>query len=225
MATVTGNGYRVIALDDLNAAPAFAPRGNDDGRERVDVRNELGITSFGINGVRIPGAGELVREHTETSFGLSEQEELYIVLGGSATFVLDGEEVETPAGSLVYVRPEVKRSAIASDEGTTLLIIGGTPGEAYQPLPPAAAEAFAAYNAGDYETAVAKQLAAVDQVPDHLIVLYNLACFEARAGKTDDAIGHLEAAAEKDREILELARDDTDLDPLREDPRFKELVV
>jgi tetratricopeptide (TPR) repeat protein len=225
MATVTGNGYRVVALDDLKAAPAFTPQGNDNGRERLDVRNELGITSFGINAVRIPGAGELVREHTETSFGLSEQEELYIVFGGSATFVLDGEEVETPAGSLVYVRPEVKRSAIAADEGTTLLIVGGTPGEPYQPLPPEAAEAFAAYNAGDYDKAVAKQLAAVEQVPDHMIVLYNLACFEARAGKTDEAIEHLKVAAEKDREILELARDDTDLDSLREDPRFKELVA
>lgn len=225
MATATGKGYRVIGLDDLKAAPAFTPRGNDDGRERLDVRNELGITSFGINAVRIPGAGELVREHTETSFGLSEQEELYIVLGGSATFVLDGDEIETPAGSLVYVRPEVKRSAIAADEGTTLLIVGGTPGEAYQPLPPEAAEAFAAYNAGDYEQAVAKQLRAVEQVPDHLIVLYNLACFEARAGKTDDAIEHLKAAADRDREILELARDDTDLDSLRGDPRFKELVA
>ena len=88
-----------------------------------------------------------------------------------------------------------------------------------------AAEAFAAYNAGDYEKAVAKQLRAVEQVPDNLIVLYNLACFEARAGKTDDAIEHLKAAADRDREILELARDDTDLDSLRGDPRFKELVA
>jgi tetratricopeptide (TPR) repeat protein len=225
MATVTGNGYRVTNLDNLSAAPAFTPQGNDNGRERLDVRNELGITAFGINAVRIPGAGELVREHTEVGLGSSEQEELYVVLGGSATFVLDGEEVEAPAGSFVYVRPEVRRSAVAADEGTTLLIVGGTPGEAYQPLPPQAAEAFAAYNAGDYEKAVEKQLSAAEQVPDHLIVLYNLACFEAKAGKIDDALGHLKAAAEKDREILELARDDTDLDSLRADPRFKELFA
>jgi tetratricopeptide (TPR) repeat protein len=225
MATVTGNGYRVTSLDDLSAAPAFTPQGNDNGRERLDVRNELGITAFGINAVRIPGAGELVREHTEVGLGSSEQEELYVVLGGSATFVLDGEEIEAPAGSFVYVRPEVRRSAVAADEGTTLLIVGGTPGEAYEPLPPQAAEAFAAYNAGDYARAVEKQLSVVEQAPDNLIVLYNLACFEAKAGKLDDALEHLHAAVAKDREILELARDDTDLDSLREDPRFKELFA
>jgi tetratricopeptide (TPR) repeat protein len=224
MAT-TENSYRVVPLDDVKVGLSFFPEGEAAGRERLDVRGDLGISAFGINAVRIPGAGGLVREHTEVAFGASGQEELYIVLNGSATFVLDGEEVETPAGSLVYVRPEVRRSAVASDEGTTLLIVGGTPGRAYEVPPAEAAEAFAAYNAGDFETAVEKQRAAVKQVPENLIVLFNLACFEARAGKTDDAIQHLQAAVEADRGVVELARDDTDLDSLREDPRFKELLA
>jgi tetratricopeptide (TPR) repeat protein len=225
MATATDKGYRVIALDDMTAAPAFTPQGNDNGRVRLDVRNELGITAFGINAVRIPGAGDLVREHTEKGFGSSDQEELYIVTGGSATFVLDGEEIETPAGSLVYVAPEVTRSAVAADEGTTLVIVGGTPGEAYVPTPPEAAEAFAAYNSGDYETAVEKQRAALELLPDNLIMLFNLACFEAKAGKTEEALGHLEKAFQTDDRVVELARTDTDLDSLREDSRFKELIA
>jgi tetratricopeptide (TPR) repeat protein len=225
MATATDKGYRVIALDDMTTAPSFGVGGNDNGRERLDVRNELGITAFGINAVRIPGAGNLVREHTETGFGSSDQEELYIVVGGSATFVLDGEEVETPAGSLVHVPPEVTRSAIAADEGTTLVIVGGTPGEAYVPTPPEAAEAFAAYNTGDFETAVAKQRAALEHMPDNLIMLYNLACFEAKAGKNEEAFTHLEKAFQADDRVLELARDDTDLDSLREDPRFATLIA
>ena len=224
MAT-TEKGYRVVPLDDVKVGLSFFPEGEAAGRERLDVRGDLGISAFGINAVRIPGAGALVREHTEVAFGSSGQEELYIVLNGSATFVLDGEEVETAPGSLVYVRPEVRRSAVASDEGTTLLIVGGTPGRAYEVPPAEAAEAFAAYNAGDFETAVEKQRAAVKQVPENLIVLFNLACFEARAGKTDDAIQHLQAAVEADRGVAELARDDTDLDSLREDKRFKELVA
>jgi tetratricopeptide (TPR) repeat protein len=225
MATAKDTAYRVVALDDVKVGRSFFPEGEAAGRERLDVRGDLGISAFGINAVRIPGAGPLIREHTEIAFGSSGQEEVYIVLGGSATFVFDGEEVETPAGSLVYVRPEVKRSAVASEEGTTLLIVGGTPGKAYE-LPPAEAEeAFAAYNAGDFETAVEKQRAAVEQVPDNLIVLFNLACFEARAGKTDDAIEHLKAAVEADSGVVELARGDTDLDSLREDPRFKELLA
>jgi mannose-6-phosphate isomerase-like protein (cupin superfamily) len=224
MAT-TENSYRVVPLDDVKVGLSFFPEGEAAGRERLDVRGDLGISAFGINAVRIPGAGALVREHTEVAFGADGQEELYIVLNGSATFVLDGEEVETPAGSLVYVRPEVRRSAVASHEGTTLLIVGGTPGRAYEVPPTEAEEAFAAYNAGDFETAVEKQRAAVKQVPENLIVLFNLACFEARAGKTDDAIQHLQAAVEADRGVVELARDDTDLDSLREDPRFKKLVA
>src|SRR5262245_3745733 len=225
MATAKETAYRVIALDDVKVGSTFFPEGEAAGRQRHDVRGDFGISAFGINAVRIPGAGPLVREHTEIAFGASGQEELYIVLGGSATFVLDGEEVETPAGSLLYVRPEVRRSAVASDEGTTLLIVGGTPGKAYEVPPKEAEDAFTAYNAGDFETAVEKQRAAVEQVPDNLIVLFNLACFEARAGKTDDAIEHLKAAVEADSGVVELARDDTDLDSLREDPRFKELIA
>lgn len=225
MATAKDTAYRVVALDDVKVGLSFFPEGEAAGRERLDVRGDLGISAFGINAVRVPGPGNLVREHTEIGFGASGQEELYVVLGGSATFVLDGEEVETPAGSLVYVRPEVRRSAVASDEGTTLLIVGGTPGEAYEVPPAEAEEAFAAYNAGDFETAVEKQRAAVEQVPDNLIVLFNLACFEARAGKTDEAIEHLKTAVEADSGVVDLARDDTDLDSLREDPRFKELIA
>jgi len=225
MATTTDKGYSVASLEDLSTAPSFSPGGNDDGRERLDVRNHFGITSFGINGVRIPGAGMLVREHDElAALASSAQEELYIVLGGSATFTLDGEELEAPAGTLVYVRPEVKRSAVAADEGTTLLIVGGTPGQAYDPTPPEAAEAFAAYNAGDYEKAADKQQLALEKKPDSLLVLFNAACFEARSGRTDDAIEHLQRAVEIDERVKENIRTDEDLESLREDPRFGALT-
>jgi hypothetical protein len=57
--------------------------------------------------------------------------------------------------------------------------------------------------------------------------LYNLACCEALAGRNDDAMGHLRAAMEttssSDR-LVTIAREDTDLDPIREEPGFKELV-
>jgi len=224
MATPTDKPYSIVALDEMETAPAVTPGGNDDGRERLDVRRQLGITSFGINAVRIPGVGNLVREHVEAGLGSSEQEELYVVLGGAATFVLDGETVEAPAGSLVFVRPEVKRSAVARDEGATLLIVGGTPGKAFEPALPEAAEALAAYNAGDYETAVEKQRAVVEKRPDNLLALFNAACFEAKAGRTDEAIEHLRQAAALDDRIKENIRTDEDLDSIREDPRFEALT-
>jgi hypothetical protein len=47
------------------------------------------------------------------------------------------------------VRPEAKRRAVAKDGEATVLVVGGTPGKAYDPPPVEAAEAFVAYNNGD----------------------------------------------------------------------------
>ena len=120
--------------------------------------------------------------------------------------------------------PTAKRKATAKDDGTTILAIGGTPGKAYEPAPEEAAEAFAAYNKGDYETAAAKQLVVVEKRPDDAVAYFNAACFEARAGKADEAIEHLGRAVELNNGIKELIRTDEDLDSIREDPRFDVLT-
>lgn len=222
MATAADKAYAATALDEIEAAPLVAPGATDDGRRRVDVRRHFGITSFGINA--FSGGETLIREHDEDGFGASRQEELYVVLNGAATFTVDGEEVKAPAGTLVFVRPEAKRSAVATEDGTTVLVIGGTPGKAFEPAPEESAEAFAAYTAGDYETAVAKQLIVVEKRPNNVFDLFNAACFEARAGRTDDALEHLGRAVEGDDRIKELIRTDEDLDSLRDDPRFEVLA-
>ena len=91
------------------------------------MRKHFGITAFGINAYTATEAGQdVVEEHTEERLG---HEELYVVVAGRATFVLDGEEKDVPAGSLVFLRdPEVKRYARAEEPGTTVLAIGGKPG-------------------------------------------------------------------------------------------------
>jgi mannose-6-phosphate isomerase-like protein (cupin superfamily) len=221
MATMTDKPYTVVALEDGEWGPAIAPGAGDTGRVRKGIRRDLGITSFGINAFRAPAGEDVIREHDEAGFVASGQEELYLVLSGAATFEVDGESFEAAAGSLVFVRdPAAKRSAVAKDAETTILVIGGTPGEAYDPGPVEVGEALAAYNAGDYETAVAKQLIVVEKRPNNVLALFNAGCFEARLGRTDDAIGHLEQAVEADDRIKELIRTDEDLDSLREDPRF-----
>jgi adenylate cyclase len=54
---------------------------------------------------------------------------------------------------------------------------------------------------------------------------YNLACYLALAGETDAAIEHLRIAADLDRDnVMKWLPEDTDLDPIRDDPRFKELA-
>ena len=135
MSTAVEKGYVVARLDELEAAPLIAPGATDDGRRRFDVRRRFDITSFGIQAFRAPNGVDVVREHDENLFGGGGQEELYLVLNGSATFEIDGESFETPAGSFVHVQPSSKRKAMANDEGTTILVVGGTPGKAYEPEP------------------------------------------------------------------------------------------
>ena len=53
------------------------------------------------------------------------------MLDGTATFEIDGETVDAPAGTFVFVRPEARRKATGD---ATVLVLGATPGEAYQAL-------------------------------------------------------------------------------------------
>src|SRR5207247_9626374 len=82
----------------------------------------------GINAYTHGEDGRLINEHDESGTG---QEELYIVLDGKATFEVDGETVDAPAGTFVFVRPESRRKATGDG---TVLALGGTPGEAYQAI-------------------------------------------------------------------------------------------
>ena len=222
MAT-TQKSYRVTSLDKIEPGAPNNP-GAGELRQRLEVRRELGITAFGINAVRALGEGELIREHTEDGNFASNQEELYVVLNGAAIFEIDGERVEAPAGSLVYVRPEARRSAVAEEKGTTVLMIGGTPGKAYDPPPAEAGEAFRAYNAGEYDAALAKQLTVVEARPKDVLAHFNAGCYAAKAGRTDEALEHLRQAVELDERIKEYIEKDDDLDSLREDSRFEVLA-
>jgi len=224
MTTAVEKAYVFARLDELEAAPLVSADATDEGRRRFDVRRTLDITGFGVQGFSAPSGIDVVRAHDEMLLGEAGQQELYIVLNGEATFEIDGETIEAPAGSLVHVQPSATRKATAKDDETTILVVGGTPGKAYEPYPEEAAEAFAAYNAGDYETALAKQLVVVEKRPSDPVVHFNAGCFSARAGHTDEAIEHLGHAVEINDRIKELMATDEDLDSIREDPRFAELA-
>ena len=188
------------------------------------VRHHLGISAFGVNSWTGRDAGDrIINEHNEDE--ANGEEELYVVTVGRATFELDGERVDAPAGTLVFCEPGVKRTAFAEEAGTTILAFGAVKGEAYQPfgwevwMP---ANRF--YLEKDWEGAIAAAKPGVEAHPEYAGPLYNLACVESLAGHGDDAIGHLRQAVEKASRFRELARDDSDFDPIREDPRFVELV-
>jgi hypothetical protein len=118
--------YAVAQLDEIDEI--------SDGRAPSrPVRYHFGITSFGANAWIAREAGDrIINEHDEAEEG-DGQEELYLVQRGRARFEFDGESVEAPAGTLVFVRPGVKRTAFAEEPGTTILALGGTPGKAYEP--------------------------------------------------------------------------------------------
>jgi hypothetical protein len=120
------SGYAVAHLDEIGEI--------DDGREASrPVRSHFGITSFGYNAWTGREAGDrLINEHAEAE-DAGGQEELYLVHRGRARFELDGQTVDAPAGTLVFVPRGVKRTAFADAPGTTLIAVGGTPGEAYEP--------------------------------------------------------------------------------------------
>jgi tetratricopeptide (TPR) repeat protein len=220
MATATKASYSVVALDDIEPDP------ENDGRVQRNVRRHFGIRGFGVRANRAVGDGHVINEHNEIGIGLSGQEELYLVVSGAATFNVSGERVEAPAGTFVFVRdPAAKRSAVAKEEGTTVLAIGGTPGEAYRiSAGEAMDEMWKPYRAGDYETALEKLQPVLEERPEAL-VFFNVACMEARLGRTDDAIRHLEQAIQDDDRIKENIRTDEDLDSLRKDPRFEALTA
>jgi tetratricopeptide (TPR) repeat protein len=224
MSAAVENTFVFTKLDELEPAPRIAPGGTDDGRKRFDVRRRLGITAFGIGAFSAPSGADVIGEHDEMLFGEAGQEELYLVLSGAATFTVDGEVFEAPTGALVQVQPTARRKATATEDGTTILVVGGTPGKAYEPGPEEAAEALAAYNAGDYETALAKQRVAVEKQPENVVAHFNAGCFAARAGHADEAIESLRRAVEINERIKKLIATDEDLDSIREDRRFAELT-
>jgi tetratricopeptide (TPR) repeat protein len=208
--------YAVARLDEIEEL--------DDGREPFrPVRHHLGITAFGVTAWTGRKAGDrIINEHDEADDGA---EELYLVQRGHAVFELDGERVDAPAGTLVFARPGVKRTAFAEEVGTTILAIGGTPGQAYEARGwELWAPHWAHYQAGLHAEVAERLRDVVDASPQYGLLFYNLACCESLTGHRADALEHLRRAIELSEEFRGHARNDSDLDPIRDDPAFKQLV-
>jgi tetratricopeptide (TPR) repeat protein len=207
--------FRTAHLDDLERF-----QGDFD---TIPVRIPLGIGSFGINAYASREAGgHVIEEHDELGAGAGGHEELYLVLKGHARFVVDGEEVDGPAGTLVFLPdPATRRSATAAEAETVVLVVGGTRGEAFEPSPwEAWLEALPLYSAKDYEGATAVMARALEKHPDNPNVLYNLACCEALAGHREQALEHVRRSAKLDPRVVEWAGTDSDLDAIRDEPGF-----
>jgi quercetin dioxygenase-like cupin family protein len=206
--------YKVARIDEIDEV--------SDGRCPFrPVRHYMGAASFGVNAFTGKEVGDrLINEHDE----VDEQEELYVVQSGRARFELDGEEVDAPAGTLVFAKPGVKRTAFAEEPQTTLIAIGGTPGQAYEPHGwEVWAPLVPLYEAGEYAEVADRLGAAIDDAP-YPNLIYNLACAESLAGRSDDAIEHLGRVINTWEGARDMAKEDSDFDPIRDEPKFKELV-
>jgi tetratricopeptide (TPR) repeat protein len=186
------------------------------------VRLHFGINSFGINAYSARAGERVIEEHDELGHGAGRHEELYFVATGHATFELGGEEVDAPAGTAVFVRdPAVRRGAVAKEADTTVLVVGGVPGRAFEPSPwEAWLAAKPLLDAGQPDRGAAVFLQALERHPGNSNVLYNLACFESLAGRPNDALAHLTEAIELDPRMRDWARADEDFAAIRDDPRF-----
>ncbi len=198
----------------------------DDGRAPMRaVRHHFGITAFGVNAWTAREAGaRIINEHDES--GPDPHEELYLVLHGRASFEVDGEQFDAPAGTFVFVRPGAKRMALGAEPGTTIVAVGGVPGKPYEvggwelfaPLRPL-------YEAGDYAEAADRGRELLASDPPYATLFFNVACCESLAGQKDEAIAHLRRAIELSEQTRSFLEGDSDLDPIRADPAFQELLT
>jgi tetratricopeptide (TPR) repeat protein len=207
------DAWQSVRIDEVEAIPVV-----DGTLLWKPLRRTLDIGAFGMNAYVAPSAGDdVVEEHTEQSLG---HEEVYVVLTGRATFTLNDETLDAPAGTVLFVRdPLVKRHARAEEPGTQVLAVGSPRDAPYEPSP--WEDYFAAERhrtSGNYEAYVGELEDAAARRPDHPATLYNLACAEALAGRPDDALGHLRRALELKPDWAEMASKDEDFASVRDRP-------
>ena len=209
--------YAVAHLDEIEESADLECRYRP-------VRHHLGITAFGVTAWTGHCAGDLIiNEHDEDD--PTADQELFLVLSGHAVFELDGDRVDAPSGTLVFAPPGTRRTAYAKQDGTAVIAVEGSPGKPYEargwelwaPLAPL-------YEAGQYVEVADRLRALVAAAPQYPMLFYNLACCESMSGQIGDALDHLRRAIEMSAEFRDSARDDSDLDAIRHEPAFAQLV-
>jgi tetratricopeptide (TPR) repeat protein len=211
---VAAQAYQTARIGDLERADGWAP-----------IRAALDVQAFGVNAwtAHAPGA-TLIPPHDEAPSG---HEELFVVAAGHARFTVGEDEIDAPAGEIVFVRdPAVSRAAVAVEADTTIVSVGATAGRAFRPRSwELNRDVIPLLDAGRHAEARELLLDALERYEDRDTVLYNLACAEAQLGETDAAFRHLGEAFRLRPAFAEHAGDDPDLEPLRADPRFAELTA
>jgi len=179
----------VLAGPSVGGAPHWLP-----------LRAALGVQAFGLSGYRGGQGDTLVPRHAEQGGGAGQHQELYVVLSGRASFEVDGERFDAPAGTLVLVERGEVRTAHAEEPDTVIVVAGGRVGEAYTIAPweygSRAAHARALRDIDELDRVTTE---GIQIYGEHPTMLIGRACIEAQRGNV--------AAA---RELLERAYADPD---------------
>jgi mannose-6-phosphate isomerase-like protein (cupin superfamily) len=121
MSTTPATDYTVRRLDEMEAA---------FGGSFVRVRASLGGTAFGMQVLEFPpDSGDTIPEHDHLHDG---QEEVYLLLRGSADLHLPGRVVALDPQTFVRVGPDTRRRIRTGPDGARILAVGGVPGGAYR---------------------------------------------------------------------------------------------
>ncbi len=113
-------GYSMASLEDMESTGNWSL-----------VRRTLACGSFGINVVHIP-PGESIPEHDEVD---RDQEEVFFVVSGSPSMVIDGTTLPAPAGTFVRLDPQPRRTVRNDgDEVASVLIVSAPRTSGYRPM-------------------------------------------------------------------------------------------
>ena len=117
---MTGDGFTIVHADQMERTGDW-----------LLARRSLGLASFGMNLVDIqPGAQ--IPEHDETG---RDQEEVFVVLSGEPTILIDGERHPLPEGMLARLDPHLKRTIENTGAGGARVLIVSAPGTSgYEPM-------------------------------------------------------------------------------------------
>jgi len=130
---MNGAGFRAVPLDEVPTVSFDSP----DEPDWKPLRHHLGVGAFGVNAWVAARAGGLVIErHDEVPDdpGTNGHEELYAVVRGAARFTVGSDDIDAPAGTLVFVSDTgLTRQAIATADDTVVLAIGAAPGVVFEP--------------------------------------------------------------------------------------------
>lgn len=94
------------------------------------ARAELGVESFGMQVIDMPGNYENYPEHDHTH---DNQEEVFLVMRGGGEIEIEGERFPLDSDHIARVGPETKRKVWPGSDGIRLVVLGGVPGAVYEP--------------------------------------------------------------------------------------------